>query len=99
MEKFETKEQYLEIKKAWSEYVNGGEERVHVEPYQLALYALLRNKDWRKSFSEHSKYETIDSIYYAITSSKYLDLSCFGSVVTDAIIAQLRTTDIPKWEI
>lgn len=95
---FETKEQYVEMKKSWSKYVNGGEERVHVEPYQLALYAILRNKDWRKSFSGSSKYETIDSVYYSINNSKYINLNCFGDMVTYAMIEQLRTNGIPKWE-
>jgi len=94
---FESKEQYLEMRKQWKETVNDKELRKDLTKEDMALYAVLRRKDWRKCFAPNSSDETISDIEYYLFKSYYLRLWLYGESVTKEMIDHLRSEGIKKW--
>ena len=59
---FETKEDYLKFRKAWSDIYNSDERKV-LELEHYVMYAFICNKDWNKCLSETTKRETLTRLY------------------------------------
>ena len=55
----ETKEQYLELKKAWSEAHNIEEKKYSFDFAHYCIYAELRGKSWKTCLAETTKRETL----------------------------------------
>lgn len=96
---FESKEQFHAFRKHFKTWYNTEDNRKQLSAKDFALYAILRNRDWRKCFSEHSSKETIGWIesYLTKTKPQYLYLAPFGEFITEEMIATLREQGIQKW--
>lgn len=94
---FESKEQYLEMRKQWKDTCNDSDLRKDLTKEDMALYAILRRRDWRKCFAPNSSEQTISEIEYYLLKSSYCSLWMYGGTVTKEMIDHLRSIGIPKW--
>lgn len=98
MEIFNSKEEYIEFKKNWCEFYNNKNSRSQLGPIHFALYAILRNKDWRKCFAHNTDKNLITRLEYTLTKGKIYSniLLPFKDISEDTIIA-IRENGIAKW--
>lgn len=94
---FESKEQFLEMRKQWKATCNDSELRKQLGKEDMALYAVLRRRDWRKCFASNSSDATISEIEFALKKSSYLNLWPYGETVTKEMIDHLRAIGIKTW--
>lgn len=96
---FETKEQFLKMRKEWKRYTNDSELRKGLSGEDFALYAIIRGKDWRKGFAATSNDDTIERIESYLNKCKfeYMYTKPFGNTITEEMIAKLRASGIVSW--
>jgi hypothetical protein len=96
---FETKEQYLEMRRTFKNWYNTEENKTNMQAKDFALYAAIRGKNWRKCFAPNSSEQTIETIYHYLTKTKldYLYLTPYGSTITQDMITTLRERGFQKW--
>jgi len=96
---FETKESYLKMRSNFKKWYNTEDNRKTLTAADFALYALIRNKDWRKCFTPNSDLNKIEEIENIINNRKtcYINLKPYGTTVTEEMITILRKRGIAKW--
>lgn len=96
---FTTKEEYMEMIKAWRAFYNDKDSRMNLRSYHYGLYAALRGLDWRNHYAPTTRDETKEELHYRLMKqdAKYLDLSPFGGTITPENIAFIREHNIEKW--
>lgn len=92
---FNSKEEFLAMRDVWKKVTNS-EDRTELELIHFCLYAILRNKDWRKCLSPNSKDETIADIEWKLFKSDYVSLWPFGGLDKE-IIGAIRQKGLKRW--
>lgn len=96
---FETKEQYLEMRKTFKNWYNTEENKHNMQAKDFALYAAIRGKDWRKCFASNTSEQKIETIEHYLNKTKldYLYLAPYGETITHEMITALRERGFQKW--
>jgi hypothetical protein len=95
---FESREQYLTMRNEWKAIVNDTDLRKQLTKEDMALYATLRRKDWRKCFAPTSSCDTIKDIEHYLIKSNYVNLLPYNKTVTTEMIDHLRINGIKTWD-
>ncbi len=90
---FNSKEEYQDMIKAWKESVK---ENKGASTFDLALYAQLRGRDWRKGLAPGTDLELVSRVSHMLTQRdvKYINLLPFKGTVDENTIFEMRSKGI-----